>query len=138
MVLLLVLCVELGLRITAVRYIKNNQLDIIKERFASAILENRGRDFWTEAKKVCGGISRSPCDVDGLSQSEEIADQFARKYEDLYSCVSFNENEMASLKQEINDKLDSPSPNSAVRRRLHGRREQPTSQCESIIPTHHH
>jgi len=57
-------------------------------------------------KKVCGGKSRSPCNVDGFSQSEEIADLFARKYEDLYSCVSFNENEMASSKQEINDKLD--------------------------------
>jgi len=90
----------------AVRYIKNNKLDIIKERFASAMLKNRGRDFWTDAKKVCGAKPRSPCNVDGLSQSEEIAELFARKYEDLYSCVSFNENEMASLKQEINDKLD--------------------------------
>jgi hypothetical protein len=36
----------------AVRFIKNNELDIIKERFASAMLENRRRDFWFEAKKV--------------------------------------------------------------------------------------
>jgi len=55
---------------------------------------------------VCGGKSRSLCNVDGLSQSEEIADLFARKYEDLYSCVSFNENKIESLKQELNDKLD--------------------------------
>jgi len=55
---------------------------------------------------VCGGKSRSPCNVDGLSQSEEIADVLTRKYEDLYCCVTFNENEMASLKQECNDKLD--------------------------------
>jgi hypothetical protein len=90
----------------AVRYIKNNKLDIIKERFASAILENRGRDFWFEAKKVCGGKSCPPSNVDGLSQSEEIADLFARKYEDLYSCVSFNENEMASLQRDLNDKIN--------------------------------
>jgi len=104
MVLLLVLCVDAYHH--AVRYIKNNKLDIIKEQFASAILENKGKDFWSEAKKVCGGKSRSPCNVDGLSHSEEIADVFTRKYEDLYSCVSFNDNEMASLKQECNDKLD--------------------------------
>jgi hypothetical protein len=73
----------------AVRFIKNNKLDIIKERFASAMLENRGRDFWSEAKKVCGGKSCPPSHVDGLSQSEEIAELFARKYEDLYSCVNF-------------------------------------------------
>ena len=34
----------------AVRFIKNNKLDIIKERFANDMLENRGRDFWFEAK----------------------------------------------------------------------------------------
>jgi hypothetical protein len=33
----------------AVRFITNNKLDIIKERFASAMLENRGRNFWLEA-----------------------------------------------------------------------------------------
>jgi len=83
----------------AVRCIKNNKLDIIKERFASAILDNRGRDFWLEAKKLCGGKSGLQSNVDGLSQSDEIADLFARKYEDLCSCGSFNENEMARLKQ---------------------------------------
>ena len=90
----------------AVRFIKNNKLDIIKERFASAMLENRGRDFWFEARKVCGGKSCPPSHVDGLSQSEEIAELFARKYEDLHSCVNFNENEMACLKQDINGKIN--------------------------------
>ena len=51
----------------AVRYVKNNKLDIIKERFARAILENRCRDFWSEAKRVCGSKSSSPSYVDGLS-----------------------------------------------------------------------
>jgi len=85
----------------AVRYIKNNKLDIIKERFAIAILENRGRDFWLEANK---GVAASQSNVDGLSQSEKIADLFACKYKVLYSCVSFNENEMALLKEDINDR----------------------------------
>jgi len=51
---LLLVCIKLGLHITmiAVRYIKNNKLDIIKERFANAILENRSRDFWLEANKI--------------------------------------------------------------------------------------
>jgi len=41
----------------AVRYIKRNSQEIIKDRFASAILDNRDRDFWREAKKVGGGTS---------------------------------------------------------------------------------
>ena len=38
----------------AVRYIKRNSQDIIKDRFASAILDNRDRDFWREARKLAG------------------------------------------------------------------------------------
>ena len=55
---------------------------------------------------MCGGKAGLQSIVDGLSQADEIADLFARKYEDLCSCVSFNENEMASLKQDINDKIN--------------------------------
>ena len=44
----------------AVRYVKNNNRDIVKDRFASAILENRDRDFWREAKKVGGAKSGPP------------------------------------------------------------------------------
>ena len=44
--------------------------------------------------------------VDGLSQSDEIADLTARKYEDLYSRVNFNEDEMALLKPGIDDKVN--------------------------------
>ena len=52
---------------STVRYIKNNKFDTIKDRFASAISENRGRNFWLEDKKVCGGKSGLQSNVDGLS-----------------------------------------------------------------------
>jgi hypothetical protein len=78
----------------------------MKKRFASAILENRGKDFWLEANKLCGGKSGLHSNVDGLSQSDEIADLFARNHENFYSCVNFNANEMGLLKQDINDKVD--------------------------------
>jgi hypothetical protein len=44
--------------------------------------------------------------VDGLSQSEETACQFARKYEDLYSCETYDANEMACLQLNIYDKIE--------------------------------
>jgi hypothetical protein len=56
----------------AVRYIKRNRQDIIKDRFASAILDNRDRDFWREAKKVGGDTSGPHSIVDGLSQPTGI------------------------------------------------------------------
>jgi len=51
----------------------------------------------------------------------------ATKFQQLYLCFRCQAT-----------RLGSPSPNSAVRRRFHGRREQPTSRCESIMPTHRH
>jgi hypothetical protein len=103
-----------------VRFIKNGKLDIIKERFASAILENRGRDVWLEANKVCGGKSGLQSSVDGLSQSDEIAVSFARQYEDFYSCVNFNENEMALSRHNIKDKFNTIGYNDHCVVTLHG------------------
>jgi len=64
----------------AVRYIKQNNSDIVKQRFASAIVENRSRDFWREVKKVRGGIGYIQRTVDGHTQNDFIADLFANLY----------------------------------------------------------
>lgn len=85
----------------AIRFIKRNNSDIIKQRFASAIVENRSRDFWQELKKVNGRTRDAQKTVDGHTDSEYIADMFARKYEDLYTSVSYDEAHMDALKQEI-------------------------------------
>jgi hypothetical protein len=73
------------------------------DRLASAILDNK--DFWLEAKEVCCGKSGLQSTVDGLSQPDDIANLFAREYEDLYSCVGYDEGDMTSLKRDINDKI---------------------------------
>ena len=85
----------------AVRNIKRNNADIIKQRFASAIVENRNRDFWHELRKVNGRARDTQKTIDGHSDSEYIADMFAKKYEDLYTSVSYDETCMDALKQEI-------------------------------------
>ena len=91
----------------AVRNIKNNSSDIIKQRFASAIVENRNRDFWRESKKVNGRARDTQRTVDNLTQNEYIADVFAKKYEDLYTSVRYDEVEMDALRLrlEIEEKL---------------------------------
>jgi len=77
----------------AVRYIKKNNSDIVKQRFASALVENRSRDFWCEVKKVRGGRSDIQRIVDGHTQNDFIADIFANKYEDLYTSVRYDQTE---------------------------------------------
>jgi len=74
----------------AVRFIKQN---IVKQRFASAIVENRSRDFWCEVKKVRGGKGDIQRTVDGHTQNDFIADLFANIYEDLYTSVRYNQTE---------------------------------------------
>ncbi len=56
----------------AVRNVKKSSSDIIKQRFASAIVENRNRDFWRELKNVNGGARDTPKMVDGHTQNEYI------------------------------------------------------------------
>lgn len=56
------------------------------------------------SEKVCGGKSGLQSTVDGLSQPDGMANLFAPKYEDLYSCVGY-ETEITSLKRDINDKI---------------------------------
>jgi len=66
----------------AVRYIKQNNSDIVKQRFASATVEIRSRDFWREVKEVRGGTGDIQRTVDGHTQNDFIADLFANKYKD--------------------------------------------------------
>jgi len=91
----------------AVRYIKQNNSDIVKQRFPSAIVENKSRNFWREVKKVRGGQGDIQRTVDGHTQNDFIADMFANKYEDLYTSVRYDQTEMDGLRQNIEDKVAS-------------------------------
>ena len=86
----------------AIRYVRRKERDIIDERFAETIMQNRTRDFWSEVRRIkncragVGGI------VDGLSDSADIANMFANKYADLYSSVPYDCAAMTGIKSEIN------------------------------------
>ena len=62
----------------AIRNVKRNSSDIIKQRLASAIVENRNKDFWHELKKVNGRARDTQKTIDGHTDSEYIADMFAK------------------------------------------------------------
>jgi hypothetical protein len=85
----------------AIRSVNRNRADIVNERFADAILANNTRDFWYEAKRIRGVNASYTNNIDDLSSHDDIANMFASKYEELYSCVSFNEDDMNALKADI-------------------------------------
>jgi len=91
----------------AIRQVRRNRTEIIQERFAQCIINNNTRNFWTEVNKIkgCnkGGVSNV---VDGLSDCNQIANLFADKYEELYSSVVYNSDEMDAIKLDVNAAVD--------------------------------
>jgi len=81
----------------AIRLVRKNERDIINEKFAGTITERQDRDFWAEVQRVRRTHPNASSVVDGLSQAEDIA-QFASKYKDLYTSVSYNSTDMESLR----------------------------------------
>ena len=95
----------------AIRRVKKNETEIVRERFADMILQNKSRDFWSEVQRMKSSKTAVSATVDGVSGCNEIADMFANQYDELYSCVAYDSCELASLKNDINNRLCSQAYN---------------------------
>lgn len=73
-----------------------------KEKFAESILNNNRRDFWKEVNKMKRRGIKSLGPVDGLTDSQDVAEVFASKYSDLYKSVHCSKTEL----DKIGDKID--------------------------------
>ena len=71
----------------AIRRIKREEANIVKERFAATITSDQNRDFWTEVRKIANKTAGTSATVDGISEPDRIAELFANKYQSLYSSV---------------------------------------------------
>jgi len=92
----------------AIKFVKENEADLVKKRFAEAVVENRSRNFWAKVKKIrSNGDNSVSSVVDGVSDSIEITKLVADKYEDLYACVSYDEGQMTALRTEIDSMVNS-------------------------------
>ena len=58
---------------------------------SQALLTNKNSDFWKEIRKVKGNCDALPSVIDSLSKDEDISDLFAKKYDQLYNSVSFDQ-----------------------------------------------
>ena len=71
----------------AIRRIKRKENELRKEKFLEYISANNTRDLFKEIKKI-NGRKQSPMTVNNLTDHKEIAECFAKKYEQLYNCKS--------------------------------------------------
>ncbi|ELU18191.1 hypothetical protein CAPTEDRAFT_188621 [Capitella teleta] len=70
---------------------------------ARALLEQRGRDFWTETQKKTKLTQSCPNVVDGASGGKAISSIFLDRYNELYNSVSYDEEELNVVKMEIDE-----------------------------------
>jgi hypothetical protein len=95
----------------AIRFINRNREYIVNERFANALAANNDRCFWHEAKRIRSTKRCRGNTVDGVSSSSDIAQLFASKFEDLYTSVPYDGDDVISIRKIINDDLRSISYN---------------------------
>jgi hypothetical protein len=89
----------------AVRRIKRQNNNIVRQRFAEAVLTDNTRDFWAETKKLTHQRHASAYMIDGCCDSSDIASLFANKYQALYNSVGYSSEEMEQLKSALLERV---------------------------------
>ena len=102
----------------AIRKVKRAEKDIIRTRFAEAVIGNPyRRNIWSEIKRLNGNCSITANSINGSNDPADIANVFADKYHQLYNCVSFDNNAMHDIRAAINDRI---AADAWIRSRLRG------------------
>jgi hypothetical protein len=89
----------------AVRRVKRDEQELVRQRFADALLSSDNRDLWSEVKKINGKKALPAGVVDGLSTPESISEFFAHKYQVLYSSVPYNPQDLQSKRDIIDSRI---------------------------------
>ena len=90
----------------AVRALRLDHHQLHRQKVSQALLANKSSDFLKEIRKVKGNGDTLPSVIDNMSNDEDISDLFAKKYDQLYNSVSFDQNNMSLLKDQIDELID--------------------------------
>ena len=82
----------------AVRRNKKLEWSVRYEKMASAVAQNKARDFFMEIKKMNSG-STTPPNINGKTDHKEITDHFADKYDRLLN--STGDTDMRAINQHV-------------------------------------
>jgi len=74
---------------------------IVRERMAEALINDPGRNFWSEVKKLRANKAACSRIVDGCSDENSIAQLFASKYRALYTSVAYDEDDISTMLADI-------------------------------------
>ncbi|ELU17001.1 hypothetical protein CAPTEDRAFT_201883 [Capitella teleta] len=85
----------------AAKWVIRNQDNITADRMATKLHSDVNREFWDEVKRVRGNAKDCAGVIDDAVGEDAICDVFASKYEELYSSVSFNADDMVELRRDV-------------------------------------
>lgn len=75
----------------AIKQVKKNKNDTVKEKTAISLANKSFKDFWKEIKKLNKVPNSSSCIVDGLCEDKQISNRFKSIYKELYNSVNDQE-----------------------------------------------
>ena len=87
--------------IIALKVSRKNKETTIASQLAQSVLHNNSKIFWCEIKKAKCNLKKDPSTVDSAVGCDNICDVFCENYKNLYNSVSYDVNEMVSLKNQI-------------------------------------
>ena len=89
----------------AVRRVKKNEQEIVRQRFAEAVLCKNNRHIWSEVRRINGNRAASASTIDGQSSPDCISRIFADKYQQLYNSVLCGTHEMTDSRNSIEKRI---------------------------------
>ena len=94
----------------AIRRVKTNRKLMKKCNFLDTMLQGN-RQFMKETKKVKQNKRSVPSSVDGAENPPDIAEHFASKYETLFNSCKYDQLELDSMWDQVNDDIMSSDKN---------------------------
>jgi len=82
--------------------VKRDEELIVRDRIATSILSDDGRDFGAEIKRILSNKASCSKTIDGLTDVESIAKLFAGKYKELYTSVPYDKSELQDVINGLN------------------------------------
>ena len=78
-----------------------------------AVADNNDRELWNEVKKISSTNNKLPTAMDGCTNTDEISNIFAEKYENLYNFVEYQSQDLERLTKDIEQRILSGCPTNA-------------------------
>ena len=89
----------------AIRKVRKEEERITRDRFAHALAKNDSRNFWAEVKRIRTKRHTVSRTVDGRQDASSIAALFASKYQQLYTSVAYDANDLLCVINDVDTQL---------------------------------